>query len=217
MPRRRKYRQRYSYTVRTDGTVMECQTPSQAMTLYERDPDRNKIIMTPKRGGIVREINPYRDRQNMLNLSFHDLVTRIRFQSPWACDREDTPDLWEHAIENALLLNIPRRMFMEIVRITWLMSERQDLVRELSKTHRRWLTQRGQAEKNAHHVRRVLAEKQLVVNENNVFRTRLVAAHASLAQLEIESAAKDRRIAELEELAEEYRSSYAASFGDERR
>lgn len=198
MARNRKYRQRYSYAVRTDGTVMECEKPSQAMTLYDRDPDHNKIIMTPKRGGIVREIRPYRDRQNMLKISFHELVTRIRYQAPWACDRVDDTEQWEHAIENALLLNIPRRVFMDIIQMTWLMTERTELVRELSKTHRRWLTQRGVAEKHSHEVRRAHAARQIAVNENNVFRTRLVAAHATLAQAELANADKDRRIAELE-------------------
>jgi len=208
MPRRRKYRQRYDYSVdvvvgeRTvyrngrhtavpDFARMTCYTPSQAVALYDKNPELHRIHMKPRFGGIERSINPTVDRRNMLNLNFHELVQRIYCQAPWT--EADPESAGEHAIENALLLNIPSRLLLSIVRPSWLLRQKRELSHELNATHRRWLTEKHAAKENRIELSLVSCKLTTTESENVMLRQ-------TVSQLQMELGAKDHRIAEMEAL-----------------
>lgn len=197
MPRRRKYRQRYDYSVeivigkdsrgRATTSVVKCDTPSQAMTLYDQDPEQHKIIMTPRRGGIKRSIRPRVDRSEMLTLSFDELVQHIYRRAPWT---EGDPAAEEHAIENALLLNVPIRVLLSIVRVRWLFQEKRELERVLNTTHLRWLEEKYARE-------RLFNDQRDLIKERDDYMFGNVELRKAMQRVLEQSLAKDREIDDL--------------------
>ncbi len=211
MPRRRKYRQRYDYSVtyassktlhETLGkgsysvseelhyTTIDKLTASNALYFYCKDPEHNSITMTPRFGGIKRTIRPEIDRKGMLKISIHELIRIIFDSAPWT---EKNNSSWEHAVENALLLNIPRSLLLEFINVDWLLDQKRDLSHELTATHRKWLTEKHAAKENRIQLSMVSCQLTTAESKNGMQRLELQKVREELE-------AKNRRLAELESL-----------------